>query len=210
MTGAPPIPAATSHCPCPPADLHSRTIPELIFDITSAPLLRIHPTIYSPVHFNRPIITKKQYRFDAPNNEYGALYASPEFDVCVAETLIRDQLLTWPFVIDESQINGRSISTLGLTNGPELRLVDLTAPLFPIGGTTEITSVSAYDVPNQWGKAFYEHPKNYDGLYFRSRFSSLPSIALFDRVDVTVEGTMALAADPRLEEFLNRYEIAVV
>jgi hypothetical protein len=210
MTGAPALPAASSPCPVPPADLHRRKIPELTFDITSAPLLRIHPTIYSALHFNRPVITGKSYRFDAPNNEYGALYASPEFDVCVAETLIRDQLLTWPFVIDESQITGRSISTLGLASGPELFLVDLTAALFPIDGTTAITSIPTYEIPNQWGKAFYEHPKEYDGLYFRSRFSNMPSIVLFDRVHVTVEETVALAADPRMEEFLNRYEIAVI
>jgi hypothetical protein len=150
------------------------------------------------------------YRFDAPADEYGVLYASPEFDACLAETVIRDRFQTGPLVIDEAEITDRSISTLGLVGRSDLLLADLTAPLFTIGGSAAIASVSDYEIPNQWSKAFYDHPDGYDGIYFLSRYSNMPSIALFDRVDVSVEQTTKLEVDSRLPAFLDKYQIAIV
>lgn len=150
------------------------------------------------------------YRFDAPNDEYGVLYASPEFDVCMAETLIRNRFESGQLLLDQADITSRSISTLGLSSRTDLTLVDLTMPLFPLGGNAAIASVSDYTAPNGWSKAFYDHPAEYDGLYFYSRYSNMPSVALFDRVDVTVEATTPLLSDHRLSDFLDRYDIGVV
>jgi hypothetical protein len=209
MTGAPPLSVALN-CPLPPADLHFRRVPVRIFDLATRPLLRIHRSRYSPLFFNRRSLSPIAYRFDAPSDEYGVLYASPEFDVCMAETLVRDAFQTGPLVLDEFEIADRSISTLGVAGRTDLTLVDLTAPLFPIGGSSAISAVSDYFAPNRWSKAFYDHPEEYDGLYFLSRFSNMPSVALFDRVEATLGETMRLSADPRLPAFLDRYQIALV
>jgi len=209
MSGAPPLSALTD-CPLPPADLYGRNVPEQRFNVLRTPLLRVHRNHFSPLFFNRRSRSSTVYRFDAPADEYGVLYASPEFDACLAETLIRDRFATGPLVIDEAEITECSISTLGVAGKPDLLLADLTAPLFPIGGSAAIASVSNYQAPNRWSKALYDHPKMYDGLYFLSRYSNMPSVALFDRVEVTVEQTIRLTADPRLPTFLERYDIAVV
>lgn len=173
-------------------------------------MLRVHRNRFSPLFFNRRSKSSNVYRFDAPNDEYGVLYASPEFDACLAETVIRDRFQTGALVIDESEITDRSISTLGIVGRTDLLLADLTAPLFAIGGSAAIASVSDYEIPNQWSKALYDHPKEFDGVYFFSRYSNMRSVALFDRVDVTVEQTTKLELDSRLPAFLNRYEIAIV
>jgi hypothetical protein len=209
VTGIPP-PSVLLSCPLPPFDLQSRRVPERVFNVSSTPILRVHWSRFSPIFFNRRSRSTNVYRFDAPGDEYGVLYASPEFDACLAETVIRDRFQTGPLVIDEAEITDRSISTLGVKGRSDLLLADLTAPLFPIGGSTAITSVSEYDIPNKWSKALNDHPKGYDGLYFFSRYSNMPSIALFDRVDVTVEKTTKLEADFRLPTFLDRYDIAII
>lgn len=43
------------------------------------------------------------YRFDAPNDEFGVLYASASFEVCMAEAVIRDKFIgsTLPLLLDE-------------------------------------------------------------------------------------------------------------
>lgn len=209
MTGVPP-PSVLLSCPLPPSDLHSRRVPERVFNVPSTPMLRVHRNRFSPLFFNRRSKSSNVYRFDAPNDEYGVLYASPEFDACLAETVIRDRFQTGALVIDESEITDRSISTLGIVGRTDLLLADLTAPLFAIGGSAAIASVSDYEIPNQWSKALYDHPKEFDGVYFFSRYSNMRSVALFDRVDVTVEQTTKLELDSRLPAFLNRYEIAIV
>jgi hypothetical protein len=209
MTGVPP-PSLLTECPLPPADLHARRIPTRVFDVAGTPLLRVHRTEFTPLFFNRRSRSSTVYRFDAPDDEYGVLYASAEFDVCMAETLIRNRFESGPLLLDHEEISSRSISALGLSSRTDLTLVDLTMPLFPVGGNAEIASTSDYTVPNRWSKAFYDHPAEYDGLYFYSRYTNMPSVALFDRVDVTVERTTALLSDPRLSDFLDRYEIGVI
>jgi hypothetical protein len=209
MTGVPP-PSKLLSCPLPPADLHSRRVPEIALNMSSTPMLRVHRTRFSPIFFNRRSRSSHVYRFDAPADEYGVLYASPEFDACLAETVIRDRFQTGALVIDEFEITDRSISTLGLVSRSDLLLADLTAPLFAIGGSAAIASVSEYEIPNQWSKALHDHPKGYDGIYFLSRYSNMPSVALFDRVDVSVEQTTKLEIDSRLPAFLDRYDIAIV
>jgi hypothetical protein len=128
----------------------------------------------------------------------------------MAETLIRNRFESGPLILDKIEITSRSISMLGLASRTDLTLVDLTAPLFALGGSAAIASVSDYTAPNSWSKAFYDHPAEYDGLYFYSRYSNMPSVALFDRVDATVEGTTTLLSDPRLSDFLERYDIGVI
>jgi hypothetical protein len=209
MTGVPPS-SVLLNCPVPPLDLHSRRVPEHVFNMSVTPMLRVHRTKFSPLFFNRRSRSDTVFRFDAPQDEYGVLYGSPEFDACLAETLFRDRFATGPLVIDEIEITDRSISTLGLAGRSDLLLADLTAPLFTIGGSAAIASVSDYEIPNLWSKAFHDHPKKYDGIYFLSRYSNMPSVALFDHVDMTVERTVPLLADYRLPSFLDRYDIAVV
>lgn len=112
MTGVPPLSVLLS-CPLPPPDLHLRKVPERLFNVLSTPMLRVHQNRFSPLFFNRRSRSSNVYRFDAPNDEYGVLYASPEFDACMAETVIRDRFQTSPLIIDEFEITDRSISTLG-------------------------------------------------------------------------------------------------
>lgn len=197
-------------CPLPPVDLHSRKIPTKTFDVVNTQLYRVHQTRYSARFFTRRGLNDQVYRFDDPKGEYGVLYASPAFEACVAETVIRDQFQTGALEIEEEELAAKSISRIGVADRAELTLVDLTAPLFAIGGSTEIASVGDYATTNAWSRAFYELPASYDGLYYPSRYSNLPSVALFDRVDALVLATIPLMSDVRLGPFLDDNGILLV
>ena len=57
----------------------------------------------------------------------------------------------------------------------------------------------------------YAHPGNFDGIYFQSRYSNEPCVALFDRVEAVVRGMPTpLLAMPELDVFLDKYQIAVL
>jgi hypothetical protein len=152
------------------------------------------------------------YRFDAPNDEYGVLYASESFSACMAETVIRDrfQYQSAPILLSESMLGERSLSLLAPVSGTILRLADLTQPLFTLGFTAQILSDPDYTAPNAWSMAIFGHPQQLDGIYFRSRYANAPSVAVFDRCQLRQLGpAIPLPAFPELGPFLDQYEIGL-
>jgi hypothetical protein len=194
-------------CPLPPTDLASRQIPTCTINTKTTTLLRIHQTVRESVFFTRRGLNDAVYRFDAPDDEYGVLYVSEFFDVCMAETVIRNRFNLANPVLSKSFIESRSIATLNVPDQDKLTLVDLRAPLWPIGGSLEISSTSDYAGPNAWSEAFHDLPADYDGICFPSRYSNEASIVLFDRVNVMQQSTQTLVSDVRLVPFLTKYGV---
>jgi hypothetical protein len=181
-------------------------------DLGALPLRRIHLTVHDPVHFNKPGVSGCRFRFDAPSDEFGVLYASQSFDACVAETIVRDQFVggSLPLVLDIARIEARSVSTLTTPTG-KLRLVDLTAPLTHLGFTAQVLSDPVYLAPNQWSRALHAHPASVDGIYFRSRYANEASIAIFDRVEVLrVGAAVELSKSKEMGSYLETYRIALI
>lgn len=142
-------------CPLPPADFSSRQVPEIALNLGATTLYRIHRTIHPALFFTRRSKTAEVYRFDAPNDEFGVLYASESFEVCMAEAVIRGKFIgsTLPLLLDESTLLERSVSALGHALPRALRLADLTKPLIGLGFTAQVLSDPNYAAPNQWSKA---------------------------------------------------------
>lgn len=212
MTSGRGSPAATS-CPIPPADLWRRALPFKVLDLDAHPLRRIHRTSYDPIHYNKPGQSGCRFRFDAPNDEYGTLYASPSFETCVAETIIRDQFLgrSLPLMLETSQLATRSVATLGRKNGTRLKLADLTQPVIHLGCTAQVLTDLNYLAPNLWSLALQQHPANVDGIYFRSRYANAESVAIFDRVPlVQTSPSLELLNASEMGNFLSRYNIGLI
>jgi hypothetical protein len=69
-------------------------------------------------------------------------------------------------------------------------------------------SVDDYTYTNAWSLAVHQHPDNFDGIYFRSRYSNEPCVALFDRVPLVARGAPTLLLlTPGVDEFLDKYQI---
>jgi hypothetical protein len=202
-------------CPLPPDGFQTAPIPVISIDVEMTPLLRIHWKTRDPIYFNRRSTSSTIYRFDAPNNEYGVLYASPSFDACMAETLMRGRFrginAGAPRLIEERAILERSVATVEPQTGRVLQLADLTQPLWHLGFDTQVLSTPHYAGPNRWSAAFHENVSLVDGLYSRSRFGNAASVALFsDRINMVHRAkSIPLINYPGLADFLDRFDIGI-
>lgn len=70
-----------------------------------------------------------------------------------------------------------------IETGRPLVLVDLTGPGLAQIGADERLCVGAHEIAQQWSLAFWSHPSQPDGIYYRARHDpSRSSVALYDRV----------------------------
>ncbi|MFP3756311.1 RES family NAD+ phosphorylase [Cupriavidus sp. SIMBA_020] len=199
-------------CPLPPEDLAVRIMPVRQLDLAVTPLWRIHRSIYGPIHYNRRSTGGNPYRFDAPNDEFGVLYASPSFAGCMAEAVLRDRFQghSLPLLLDEEELTQRSISDLGTTLNRPLQLADLTQPHFHLGMDNRVLSTADYRGPNLWSRAIHDAFPDLDGIYFTSRFANEPSVAIFDRAPMKARGgPVPLGRFYLLPGFLDTYNIGI-
>lgn len=199
-------------CPVPPPDLADRVMPVKELHCRSTPVWRIHRAVYGPIHYNRRSAGGQPYRFDAPHDEFGVLYASPSFGACMAEAVIRDRFhgKTLPLLLDEEELAQRCVSRLDVAGSRRLRLADLTRPHVHLGMDNRIFSTADYRGPNLWSAAIRDAFPDLDGLYFTSRFANEPSVAVFDRARLVPRGTpIPLLEFPLLADFLDAYGIGL-
>jgi hypothetical protein len=192
--------------PDPPADLDSHPLP--ITTIRSgAAWLRIYLLAYSPEYFD----ATDRHRFNAPNGEFGTLYAGADDHCAFVETFGRD--------LDLRSVSMRDLALRGRARVEiirDLRLVDLTgAGLAQIRADGRLTT-GDYKVAQHWSLAFHEHPDRPDGLMWRSRFDqSRVCFALYERARASIQtvplGSLAapaFAAD--LASILDEYSFGLL
>lgn len=204
--------AEALNCPLPPPDLADRVMPVKELDLALTQLWRIHRSVFGPIHYNRWSTGGQPYRFNAPNDEYGVLYASPSFAACMAEAVLRDRFQgkTLPLLLDEEELMGRSVSELGTELRRPLRLADLTRPHFHLGIDNRVLSTADYRGPNLWSGAIHDAYPDIDGIYFTSRFANEPSVAIFDRAPLLPRGRpVPLDRFYMLPGFLDDYNIGI-
>lgn len=202
-------------CPPPPPGFRTARIPVREIDLSVMPLLRIHWRHRDPLYYNRRSTSSTVFRFDAPNDEYGVLYAASSFEACMAETLMRGRFrgsdAGMPHTIDEKAITDRCVAVLEAKDVRLVRLADLTQPLWQFGFDTQVLSTPNYSAPNRWSAALHDNEASVDGIYFHSRFANSASVALFsDRASLVQQGTSVPLVDhPALPSFLNRFGIGI-
>jgi hypothetical protein len=204
---------AAGECPLPPPDIQDRLLPVIEIDLAVRALWRIHRSNFSPIFFNRVTSSTTRYRFDAPGDAFGVIYGGFSFSSCMFETVIRNRYegLSAPLRMGLHELEQRSVSRLALAVPGTLRLADFTQSLAPLGGSTQVMSVDDYTVPNLWSQAVHDNHQSLDGIYFQSRFSNEPCVAIFHRVPVVVDGAptpLLMAAE--MDAFLDRYQIALL
>ena len=205
--------AAAGECPLPPPDIKTRLLPVVEIDLAARPLYRIHRSIFSPIFYNRASSSASRYRFDAPGDEFGVIYGGFTFSACMFETVIRNRFenMRAPLIVGMDELEQRSVSRLILESHGLLRLADFTKQLATLGGSSLVLSIDDYTVPNLWSKAVHDADQQLDGIYFQSRFSSEPCVAVFDRKNMIASGSpMPLLYAPDMGAFLDEYRIGVV
>jgi RES domain len=173
------------------------------------------------ISYSRDNVEKNRYsRFNDPKGRspeqsrdiYGVLYAALDQLVALRETI---ELTDSRLVIVET-LESQCLSQLYLRR--DLILVDLSgAGLARIGADARLSTITneEYQIPQAWSRAFYEHPDNVDGIYYRSRYDPRGlCVALFDRrmaqtdfweQRVTENNLLDPSFDNNLQKFLAQY-----
>lgn len=209
---------AAERCPTPPPDFATRPLPLITVDFAARPLYRVHRNIHGPVYFNKPSVSTTRYRFDAPAGtsgaaEFGVLYGGFSLASCVFETIVRDRFasVSAPLLIEAQEFDERSITRVVAEPARPLRLADFTQSLAPFGGSTLVMAVNDYEGPNLWSQAVYGHVERLDGIYFHSRYSGEPCVAIYDCVGIAQSGgPVPVLYSPGIDDFLTKYQIALV
>jgi len=194
---------ALGRTPEPSKRFHSTTLP---ISGIGRDWYRSHPTRRGAIYFGR----KRAYRFDAPDGEYGVLYAGADPHVAFIESF---QIAGIHPVVTESKLKERSLSRIRI-RGP-VRLVNLaeSGALTRIGADARIFTAS-HTVSQRWSRAIQTHPEGPDGILYRPRHDPARlAAAFFDRIaqQVTTE-TLGTWLDQRivLADVLNTYGVALV
>jgi hypothetical protein len=190
----------------PPHDLNERELPIVRLE---GPWLRLHATGREPVFFGRTGLN----RFDAPEGEYGVLYAAEDAFGAFIEVYGRDPVLN---LVAETDLRGRVLSELAVEGG--LRLVNLTGPGAARIGATGAISTDPHELVRPWSRAIYEHPSSPEGIYYRLKHDlDRKGVAILDREGIVgavrSEGRGTLM-DPDnsglLGEILEEYDFGLI
>jgi len=190
--------------PEPPADLDRRLLPILS---TDARWFRIHQSRYAALFFGRT----GRYRFDAPADEYGVLYAGSDEHCAFVETFGHSPNIR---IVTMDDVKQRDLSLLTV-NRP-LRLVDLTSSGLARLGADNRLCTGDYHLAQRWALALWRHPDQPDGLVYRSRLDpARRSVAIFDRArDALTVSSLGTLADSRhrslLASLLDAYGIGLI
>lgn len=168
---------------------------ELPMVTTMQSWFRLHRLHRDAIHFGRA----RRSRFDAPNSEYGVLYAAADPFGAFSETI---EIQAAYNVLTESVIAGRTISRIDVSR--PLRLVDITGSgLRRIGADGRLTNGS-HAVAQLWARTLWAHSSTPDGIMYRARHDlSRISVALFDRAELDLQAVnLGRLSDARLADLL--------
>ena len=192
----------SSQQPLPPADLDSRSLP--LEKISRGRVYkRLHPHDADAVYFNKTI----DYRFNAPNEQYGVLYVAEELNGAFAETLLRHPGKT---LIDQRDIDAKAVSEIKIRS--QLNLVKLFGHGLVRVGATATVSSGDYAISQAWSLALWRHPQKPDGIIYRANHDNDQiCLALYEhtRKHVRVVAMQRLRNEPSLAELLDHYGVGI-
>lgn len=160
--------------PAPSPSLAERALPVYAF---SGGLYRIHQTADDPEFWGRTGTN----RFDAPNGEFGVLYAAEGFNGAFIES----------FGDAPHILSVNSLTVRGIAHAQTLRplqLVDLAGPGLSQLALDARIYAGDHALPQQWSHALWAHPQHVDGLWYVARHDgNQRSAALFDRAASAIQ-----------------------
>jgi hypothetical protein len=151
------------------------------------------------------------HRFDDPAGQFRVCYLGTNFEVCFAETFLRNPPVK---ILALDDLSARNVATVEVRR--DLRLVPLHgSSLARLGAraTAELASGGDYEISQVWSRALREHSNQPDGILYRARHDdSVLCVALYDRAKggVAVVQEHSLIGDPqRLARVLRRYALGL-
>ena len=188
----------------PPADFPHRDIP--VSRIHQKRFVRVHNAKKNAVHFG---LRSYSNRFSHPNLPFGVLYAAESFDTCC-----------WERFGDELMNKDLSLKNWNLMVCSQIKLsaklCDLTnlKTLFSCGTDQASITQANISVAQQWAFAIAQHPEDFDGIIYPSRFGAGACLALFGKsAFINLEANRIFAFDDNpdsCQEFIKQYNIRLI
>lgn len=190
----------------PPKEFSRLEIP--VTDYPERELWRVHAQGQSAIFFS---ITPT-HRFSHPACPAPLLYLGESLTTCLWERF-GDDILNVDARVSKGLWRTRAISRVLV---PELRLCDLTDVRTRSRAKVDVSALTHMDlsVPKAWGLAIQQHPANFDGLRYLSRFDAQPCIALFQRASLASHlreiRIGELTDNETADAFLDTHRIALI
>jgi len=198
----------------PPDDFAQFTL--VTTEVAPASLLRLA----SAQHLaGDPFRRSALYRFDAPDESFGVLYAAFDLETAFVESIVRARARTLPagepLLIDYATLASRQVVTLAASSpARSLHLAQLYgAGLSAARTDNQISTVDDYGTTQRWAKALHAHPEKSDGIAYMSRYlGSHRSVVLFDRARdaIAFNPPRPLLHHPELVHLLDTYHVSLV
>ena len=136
---------------------------------------RLHQTKFSAVYFS----LAATHRFSHAACQYPFLYLGVDVDTCLFERfgdLAYDNQRAIPKTVWDA-------NSLSIIRVPEVHVCDLTNSKTLSSLMVDLSALMHTDMaaPQAWGRAIQEHPANFRGIKFKSRFNGKACLALFKR-----------------------------
>ncbi len=128
-------------------------------------LFRITRHASGEPYFGRTGANRFDDRSSVKSRRFGTCYFGLSLEVAMAETILHDEMpVRGKFLIAAQEIESRHLVRF---KGDPLTLVDLTGiSLKTLVGSSEISTVMPYELPQLWSMALHRHPVQADGLLY--------------------------------------------
>ena len=200
--------SSESHRPIrlPPLDFSERSIP--IKSLKASTWYRIHFKRHDPIHFS----ASSEHRFSHPKAGCRWLYLAEDFETGALERL-GDRLFDHDGFLEGSLWMQLRLSSVSL---PPLAVCDLSNTRTRSACRVDLASLNSADlsVPQAWGLAIAKHPADFQGIIYRSRFTSQRCIAVTDKAEASLPLRSTPVSDfidySPAAQFLERHHVALV
>ncbi|MEZ5985996.1 MAG: RES family NAD+ phosphorylase [Hyphomonas sp.] len=119
-------------------------------------------------------------RFSSPNDRFKLLYAAPDLETAIAETIVRDRFEgRTKRILDMCEIEEFAVAEI--SSSKPLTLIDLRGPgLLKLGVSTDAARAKAHDEGQSLSEALHQQFL-LDGVLYSSRLTGADCIAVYDR-----------------------------
>lgn len=163
----------------PPSDLHEINLETVQVQVAS--LYRISKYDSGEPYFGRSAGNRFDDNSRPPSKRFGTCFLGLSLRVAIAETVLHDLMPEGGhFVVPPDELESKQIVRF---QGGTLKLAKLTGTaLKRIVGSSEISTIFPYDLPQAWAMALHTHPAKVDGLLYMSKqINDEQAVVIFNR-----------------------------
>ena len=145
-------------------------------------LFRISRHASGEPYFGRNATNRFDDSHKQPGKRYGTCDCGFDLETAIAETILHDEEpKAGIFRLAATEFTTRHL--VQFKRREELVVADLTGSwLKRLGGTSAISAIVPYELPQRWSRAIHKHPQLVDGIFYMSRhLNDRPALVIFDR-----------------------------